>query len=471
MGYILNRFDRLMELRKNKAINEQFKLTAIIVHDPKDHELVDYIKSHFLFFAKSTGKNFLFITFIQPPIEYTDALIRGKYKYAKLLVSDSKQLSNTDTIINPLIRDHYRLPADGSYMVIANKLLDDIVYRVSITKQSLLNQLMYLTEYCDCPNNFDELITQLKGESINIKEMLGDSLLKIVSLISPSSSPEKYGLYSYSQRKMAKQTINEEKQKLLNALRQSSDSEDLTEDVLKIYKIIEYAYMNVFNQSRNPPRRVRGCYNYELLDGKSKTFWKTYSRLVDFIEHESQPDELDYSAFILYLGKIVETELNLSICQMLRQSMGIAMPRYYNRYCHETDQAWIPTAKQDVPLNRYIFQPSDRRKVLEGVALGNLLHAYKTAIGEETSYNSNWHVPNPENLEKMPCVFLSLWEELIKVRNDAAHSRSVDRDLYGKTEDFFGVFQKSFISRLYMIKQKLRPEKKNIINPNPYDLG
>lgn len=453
MGYILNRFDSLMELRNNQAINEQFKLTAIIVHDPKDHELVDCIKSHFLYFARSTGENFLFITFVQPSIENADALINGEYKYAKLLVSDSRQEECPYTIINPLIREHYSLPADGSYMVIANKLSDNIVYRVSITKQSLPNQLMYLTEYCDCPTNFEELITKLEGESINIRELLGDSLLKIVSLISP-----KLGLHSYYQRKMAKQTINEEKQKLLDALRQSSDNEDLTEDVLKIYNIIEYVYTNVFNQGSNPSRRVRKCYNFGLLDGKSKTFWKTFSRLVDFIEHESQPDELDYSAFILYLVKIVETELNLSICQMLRQSMGIAMPRYYNRYCYETDRACIPTANQDVPLNRYIFQPSDRRKVLEGVALGNLLHAYKTAIGEETSRNSNWHVPNPENLEIMPFEFLSLWEDLIKVRNDAAHSRSVDRDLYGKTEYLYRVFQEAFISILYMIKKNLRSE-------------
>lgn len=453
MGYILNRFDRLMELRNDQAVNEQFKLTAIIVHDPKDLELVDCIKSHFLYFARSTGEKFLFITFVQPSIENADALKRGEYEYAELLVSDSPQEEGTDTTINPLIRDFYSLPADGSYMVIANKLLDKKAYRVSITTQSLSNQLMYLTEYCDCPTNFDKLITRLEGEAINIKEMLGDSLLKIVSLISPNP-----GRYSYDQRKMAKQTINEEKQKLLETLKQSSDNEDLTEDVLNIYNIIEYAYVNVFYQGYNPSRNKLTCNNYNLLDGKSKTFWKTYSRLVDFIVHDYQPDELDYSAFILYLVKIVETELNLSICQMLRQSMGIAMPRYYNRYCYETDRACIPTANQDVYLNKYIFRPSDRRKVLEGVALGNLLHAYMTAIGEEISYIINWHVPYPENLERMPCEFLSLWEELIKVRNDAAHSRSVDRDLYGKTEYLFRVFQEAFISILYMIKKNLRSE-------------
>ena len=472
MGCILNRFDRLMELRNDQAINEQFKLTAIIVHDPKDHKLVDYIISHFDFLSRATGENFLFITFAQPSIENADALNRWEYKYTQLFVSDSPQEDDTATIINPLIRDYYSLPADGSYMVIANKLLDDKVYIVSITKQSLLNQLMYLTEYCKCPTNFDELIRQLEGESINIKEMLGDSLLKIVSLISPISSRKKYGLYSRSQREMAKQTINEEKQKLHDALKQSSDNEDLTKDVLKIYEIIENAYRNVFYQGSNFPKRVSGCTNYDLLDDKSKAFWRTFSRLVYFINHdESQPNELDYSAFILYLAKIVENELNLSICQMLRQSMGIAMPRYYNRYCNETDPTWIPTENQDVALNKYVYLPSGTRRVLEGVALGNLLHAYKTAIGEEPSHHRHWHVPYPRKLAIMPDSFLPLWEKLAKVRNDAAHSRSVDEYMYRKTENFFEVFQRSFISILYEIKKNLRRGNINIIPLNPYDLG
>lgn len=474
MGYILNRFDRLMELRNNQAINEQFKLTAIIVHDPKDHKLIDYIKSHFFYFSRATGENFLLITFIEPSIEIADALKRGKYKYAQLLVNDSPQEEGAGTTINPLIRDYYSLPADGSYMVIANKLFDNTAYRVSITKQSLPNQLMYLTEYCDCPTYFDELIRQLEGESINIKEMLGDSLLKIVSLISPSSPYEEDEGYSRPQREMAKQTINEEKQKLLRALRQSSDNEDLTEYVLKIYKIIEYAYRNVFIQGRNNSRRVSEdyCNNYGLLDGKSQTFWKTFSRLDYFIHHDgSQPDELDYSAFILYLAKIVENELNLSICQMLRQSMGIAMPRYYNKYCRETDQAWIPTEKKDVPLNRYINLPSGTRKVLEGVALGDLLHAYMTAIGEEPSHNRHWHVPYPMNLIKIPFEFLSLWEDFKNVRNDAAHSRSVDRDMFDQTKYDFEEFLQSFILILYRIKNNLRRGNIYIIPPNPYDLG
>lgn len=450
-----------MDLTKSGAFNEQFKLTAIIVHDPKDKDIIEHISSHFLTFAKLTGKNFLFITFIQPPKEYADAIRRGEYEYANLLVSDSKQLSNTDAKINPLVRNYYSLPEDGSYLVLANNLSDHIVFKVRITTGSLPYQLMNLTSYCDCPKNFDGLIKKLEGESIIIKEMLGESLLKLVSLISPSSTPDKYPLYAYSQRETAKKTINEEKQKLITALKQSSDDEDLTDKVLYIYGLIEYAFMNVFNEGQHPSIHIQKCENYNLLEDTSQTFWKTYSRLSYYLKNASR-DELDYSAFILYLGKIVETELNLSVCQMLRQSMGIAMPDFYNRYCSQKDRVIIPTRNQrGVALNNYI-RSEDGRKHLEGVALGNLLYAYKAAVGIDADPYCHCNVSNPENLEPISNDFLPLWENIVKVRNDAAHSRSVNEDSYITTENYFKEFQERYIADLYSIKVRLK--LRNITN-------
>lgn len=454
MGCILNRFDQLSDLARDKEVSERFKLTAIIVHDPEDRSLKKHISSHFLTFAKLTGDNFLFITFVQPPKEHAEAIKRGEYKYARLLVSDSKQQSNTDAVINPLVRSYYNLPKEGSYLVIAKKLSDKEVFKVPITTATLFYQLDILTSYCDSPYNFDELIKKLNGEAVNIEEQIGKSLLKIVSLISPSSSLDNIRLHSYSQREMAKKTIAEEKQKLDAILRQSSDDEDLSDKVLKLYKIIEYAYMNVFNEGRRSIC-VRKCENYNLLDGDSKRFWDTYSRLFFFIEDSSR-DNLDYSAFILYLGKIVENELNLSVCQMLRQAMGIAMPDFYNRYCYRTDKVYIPTERQDVPLNKYIYKHEEDRKQLESVALGNLLHAYKTAIGMESSYIRYWRVQYPENLVEIPVELLPIWDKIAILRNDAAHSRSVSAELYNNIYEYFNRFQGLYMTSLYPIKEKLR---------------
>ena len=448
MGYIFNNFDKLMELSKNKDINKQFKLTAIIVHDPKDKKLIEYIRSHFLYFAKSTGNKFLFITFIQPPKECVDAISRGEFEYAKLLVSDSKQ---PDTIINPYIREKYGLPQDGSYLVLTKKLSDKEVFKVGVTKNTLSDQLMYLTEYCETSQDFEGLIKKLNLKAFNITEMILDSLLKITSLISPSSSPNGCRPYAKSQRKTAKKTINEEKQKLIAALKNSSDDEDLTDKVLELYNIIENVYMNILNEGQHSCNNVQSCKNFELLDGKSQKFWNTFSRLSYYIKSASR-DDLDYSAFILYLGKIVETELNLSICQMLRQSMGITMPKFYNRYCNKTDIVNIPTRNQDVPLNKC----RGRKKYLEGVPLGNLLHAYKTAIGIETSRNRNWKIPNPKYLKEMPDAFLPLLEKIANLRNNAAHSQSVDVDSFKNTKNYFNEFQEKYISELSLIKNKLQ---------------
>ena len=452
MGYILNRFDKLMQLRSDPAVNEQFKLTAIIVHDPKDKNLIEHIRSHFLKFAEFTGKKFLFITFIQPPKEYIDAIRGGEYEYAKLLVSDSKQLSNTDVMINPLVRKYYGLPEDDSYLVLAKNFSDNEIFRVRITTGSLPYQLMDLTSYCNCPNDFDGLIKKLKAESFNINEMLGTSLLKIVSLISPSSPRNKYPLYAYPQRETAKKTIYEEKQKLIAALKQSSDDEDLTDKVLYIYGLIEYAYTNVFNEGQHPSIYTHKCENYKLLDGKSKKFWNTYSRLFKYLS--SSRDELDYSAFILYLGKIVETELNLSVCQMLRQSMGIEMPDYYNKYCNKKGKVIIETKKQDVNLNNY--DRVNGVNYLRGVALGDLLYAYKTVV-EHSYRNDNMTYWDSHYFKKIPTDFLPLWENIAKKRNDAAHSRSVNQDSYDTTKKYFDEFIDKYFLEFNKIKEELRP--------------
>ena len=144
MGFILNRFDKLMELKRNSSINEQFKLTAIIVHDPTDNDLKKHIRSHFLDFARFTGQRFLFITFIQPPKEYSDAIGRGEYEYAKLLICDPAQNADPESVIDPLIRDYYSLPEYGSYLVLAKKLSDHEVFKVPITTGSLPYQLFDL---------------------------------------------------------------------------------------------------------------------------------------------------------------------------------------------------------------------------------------------------------------------------------------------------------------------------------------
>lgn len=448
MGAILNRFDKLMELKESPEYANKYKLTAVIVHDPNDHVLCDHIREHFLDFAKITGRNFLFITFIQPPKKFIEGLSNNKFSYARYLISDREQGADVEKVIAPQLRKLYDIESDGSYLILAEKLLDSRYYKIPITTASLPYQLMDIKDYCDAPSNLDELIKGLQGEVCNSKEQLVDSLLKLVSLISPPPRSNEYSLYFWKQKETALETIKEEKQKLLSSLK--CLDEDQTESIINLYSLIEYSYKKVFaNDSAHTPKLP----GYSKLDGKSKKFLDTCERLMNNISEDSR-DELDYSAFTLYFGKIVESELNLSVGQMLRHSMGIEMPKYYNRHCPSIGSISIPTLMQRIPINK---RTKGKDKSLETVPLGNLLHAYKTALGLEMPAYT-WQLKEPKYLIELPSEIIEFWENFAEVRNEAAHTGIVDDDAFEIAYSKFKLFLSSYLGCLFSIKSNLKPK-------------
>lgn len=452
MGYILNRFDKLKELKEHPESTMQYRLTAVIVHDPMDKDLCDLIRKNFLQFAKATGENFLFITFIQPPREYADAIKKGKFKEAKFLVSDAPQGGDVEKLVDPFLRDLYGLPNGGSYMIMARSLTDTVLYKIRITKESLPSQLSKLGAFCDAPKDFSGLLTELKAEKYKAKDLLLDSVLKVVSLVSPAGSPDDFRLGYYTQITTALQTIKEEKQKLLELMKHGDT--DQTEKILNLYGLIENAYRNVLNEGKRSVATVK-CPHYSELDFKSKRFWDTYYRLSKAIP-DKDVSELDYSAFVLYLGKIVENELNLSVCQMIRNAMGINMPTFYNRYCVEKGRVDIPTEKMNVPINKH--KRNGKRKELEGVPMGNLLHAYLTTIGKEHPSYYPWKVKYPDKIKnQLSDNFLDFWRDFADVRNSAAHTGDTTKDAFSSARDSFNSFLTKYIEDLYLLKSELHP--------------
>lgn len=453
MGVVLNRFDKLYELKGQEQYSgcSQYKLVAVIVHNPKDHSLCEHIRENFIDFAEMTGKNFLFLTFIQPPTEYLKKIRSGQYPMAKLMLSDCAQGKDVETLVAPLLRNYYDIKEEEySYIIISQGLSAKSFYKVRITCSSLPYQLLKIKRYCDTPDDLSKLLQELDAEAYDANEALIDSLLKITSLISPRTTEYKCD-YRYPQRKIALQIFKEEKEKIKTAMRHLS--EDKSDKVLELYDLIEHTYINVFCDGRKEQVEAEKCENFSLFDKHSKMFWKTYDRLRKYIS-EKDRDELDYSAFTLYLGKIVENELNLSICQMVRKAMGINMPEFYNRYCYRMDKVEIPTLKMDVPVNKY-KKDNNGKKYLESVPLGNLLYAYKTAVGIEAPYY-DWEVPFPDDLEDLPEEFLLVWEQIAHIRNNAAHTGNVDKTQFNQAKNLFKKFQ-DFYEDIYIIKQELRP--------------
>lgn len=451
MGAILNRFDKLMELKECPELTKQFKLTAVIVHNPKDRLLCSYISEYFLNFAELTGRNFLFLTFILPPPPILRQIRTDAFEFAKYWGKGEIPDYRIEEEISPILRDYYKIDDEDSYMILTEKLSDSKLYKVRITKGSLPNQFMDLRNYCDNPGLFEKLIEKLQAESVDTSEALVESLLKISSLMIPKT--DDYSLYAWAQKEYAEKTIKEEKKKLREVIKRLP--EDQTDKILNLYNLIERAYQNVFH-AHEPKQPVMKCANFDRLSDESRRFWNTFARLSGAITEESC-DDLDFSAFILYLGKIVEKELNLSIGQMLRQAIGIEMPRYYNRYSPERGYFIIPTSRQEINFNQTVSGKANRRE-LKGVPLGNLLHAYKTAKGIEMPSDYRWSVSNHEALQELPDDFLSFWKSFAEIRNNAAHSGEATQNAFTIATEQFTNFVSDFFDIVYSLKSQLRPQ-------------
>ncbi|MBQ3961281.1 MAG: hypothetical protein II683_05775, partial [Muribaculaceae bacterium] len=77
----------------------------------------------------------------------------------------------------------------------------------------------------------------------------------------------------------------------------------------------------------------------------------------------------------------------------------------------------------------------------------------------EDSHDPDW--PRHENLELVSMGFLSLWGDIAKKRNHAAHSQAINIQSFISTENLFGKFQAKYIKELYPIKESLQQSNIN----------
>lgn len=131
-----------------------------------------------------------------------------------------------------------------------------------------------------------------------------------------------------------------------------------------------------------------------------------------------------------------------------------------DRYCKTKGITSIPTKRHDVAINKY--KREGDKKLLEGVPMGNLLYAYKAAMGKESPSVYNWSVECPDKMVELSEELITFWESFAEIRNEAAHSGNVEDTKYKDAKDSFASFQKDLILSLFKIKKSLRPYYESI---------
>lgn len=195
MGMALGRFEMLKQLRTRENRNwmeehYKFVLTGVIVHDVNDQPLRNLIRKNIDRWAEMTGERFLFLTFIAPRAKSQVSKFTKEYfSFNKGFLSADATLDTEDeTKILPLVRMMYRLPEQGSYILLSENLYSNHFSKIPISTDNIEYALGQITEYCEQenhdPSDFDRLKDELctdakcneQSADSPIIEMLVDSL-------------------------------------------------------------------------------------------------------------------------------------------------------------------------------------------------------------------------------------------------------------------------------------------------------
>lgn len=469
MGMYMNRFNMLKQFRKDIEDDKvfgfnykRFALTGIIVQDVNDDALISRVSSLFFKWAEMTGDNFLFITFIQPSIAWNNEHTDDSYWIdMSRLMADSTFTKEDEERTVPLLRDFLGLPSSGSYLVLTDDLSSNNFYEVPISAETIEDQLLLVTKYCDddasgvehTPGDFKKLLTSLNAKEYKSVNALLDILIDFTSMISSLIDKEPH--LHEEQLRHVDSVIDK-----LRTMMKAYNGPDYEEKVFHLFEMMEIVYTKLFRtyQSRLDPRHrpdeQSNHVSNRYLDNYSNRLYRTYSLLSSITRRTAE--NLDYSGLTIYLGKIVENELHLSIEQMVRYAMGIDMPTYYNKYCSLCRKLEIQVGKQFVNLNRRQFQSDNTRAEakLQGIPMGTLLVTYETMLERpETVYPE----PDTDRLQELDSETMSFLKNFSSsYRNPAGHLDSNSKQTYKGASEAFNQFLDNYLVHLYDIKQSLR---------------
>lgn len=494
MGMFLNRFHMLKQLReyiKHKSTDNQdlnnLVLSGIIVHDPNDENLVKCVSNNFVKWAEMTGKHFLFITFITPSEDWKKS--RHCHKNWEIdidnLMTDSSFSEEDEKSTIPQLRDFLGLQKNGSFLMLTDKLCSNTFYQIPISAETIEEQFIQITKYCDekaagaehipadfkllldALNKYSEISTDNKYSEISTDKWIIDVIIDFESLISPFIEHSFPSFLSENanteQLNHASVVINNVREELHNYI-----GEDFEDKVFNLYECIAY-FNRLKSKSENDSRYGhrphmeedfeddyygwdsteyewnfgRHEWNLRLLDKYSLKLYKTY-RLLSFVIRNA-PDNLDYSGFTIYLGKIVENELNLSLGQMLRWAMNIDMPTYYNKYCAGRGNIFVAAGNSRAYLNQRLTENGTQ---LKSIPIGTLLWAYRSI--PENHYAIQERI---KNLSNELLAFLQNFSD--NYRNPAGHMDNDSERTYRGAQQAFEEFLDHYLYQLDKIKSAL----------------
>lgn len=352
MGYPINNYSLFKEIASGDKhghvksfFNDDFSLYGFIVHDSKrDKQFNEVLEESFFSLNLTTGDDFLFTSFCDPPEAWLDWARMNGRDYGQYFW-DPKELRNPNLVIktfNPSLVSLFISQYLGindkypTYIILSPNLKEKCFYFLPLNYMDLLDIMTKLTEvayYLKNGKKWEDVIdaqNKIELRKIELEESLAETLHKLSQTLI---------YFSTNYRKLNISRVTE-------ALNSNDDNKTLSsnEELNLFYEGMKMFVDNGdhnqinYNQSyavaesrRNYPSRagsIESLQNFRYLEHTTQLFLKQGESLLDFYQ-ESYPDA---SPFILPFVKALELELSYSIVHWVRKNYDINLPEYFYEY-------------------------------------------------------------------------------------------------------------------------------------------
>ncbi|MBP5642848.1 MAG: hypothetical protein J6X10_01255 [Bacteroidales bacterium] len=472
MGYSLSSISELATLREHrqddgvKQTFDSFKLTAIILCDPRDEYFNEKLKRDFRVLSHITGRDMLFIAFFKDADsrENLNQLMRRvnhsqeDYSHCLAFMNDGDTQMDEFDLANLAMQFNINI-SQLPVIILTDDLSSDDYIVLKTTKNDIGYQLAQLAYYAAShrnhkiniadidPNRFGIYIPQSRLKT-SISNILASAIAKIRG---------RWGLHRNEEAdKLNKQNL-EENIRQLETIDDNDDS-TLAERELAVmnyganrFALIAQDAIGCLSSTQYiiDERKMRGaCY-------ESLVTLRTYNILTNLLNIPSKSTaRYDYSVLSLCFGKIFENELATSIVQQMRQAIGIPMPQYYNKpYTYHLDSK-INTDGDDVDLNQ------SSNGIYQAPTIGKTRMAYNKMIAEfegEFEFYSPLHSFEPGFVEDG-----AIWDSLNRGRNKAAHRNPVNYHGFYNMFCAFNDFLDRYFYDIVAIRNEVKPQSRDL---------
>ncbi len=497
MGYPLSTFQQLAwYCRENRfdSTFDRYKIVAIPFISPQDRVVRDTLKYNFERLHVSTRKDFAFFAFMAPPLRWQ----QEHPSWMNVRNQLPEGLSTDEERVVTAMRERFSLPS-SPVLLLTNSLRSTQYVVIPVDENDLVQKMEAVGAFAEqtperfpiTDPSFEKFLSQYdsvfverteNGESIarNITDILAvDSLL-----YNTGEYRQAWGMVRRDAGDWVRNVLSNLSYKAYSApddqfeklLKRYSDYLALTLETIdpkiEVRDAIDYSfdmtsYMTPHSISLNEePCPVMYSDQFLLPDSiaryltrESKRKKESYNKLVPFFMREFDHDKRRYPSYIpspsddlsplgLYLGHIMEEELNASVVQLSRKNAGIEMPKYYRIW--DKTHSRIPVISNE---NGSIYLNCRKDRLKGGKFSVNTLTIGQVALTIRKMMEAN---PELSFGSFGQDAFLSRIDRFVPFRNRAAHSgRRYDFEFFKTAHQSFSSIMETDFPRMAALKRDL----------------